>query len=745
VRGGKHGLAGTSESWGALVVTAGGDGTDAGSRRERMLEALVFAAEALLGSTDWSKNVRDLLDPLGKATACSRLAAFERVRNTEGVTLRFDLRAQWVDDDTPAIGEQPTLSSALLAQSGFGRWRESMLRGETIVSVVASLPERERVVLEAQGIRSVAVVPIFVGAEWWGFLRLDDCKVAREWTAAELSALDAAARILGSVLARDAEFREGEARYRRLMEASNEGVVLHDGTRIIDANPDFLRVVGYTADEVIGQDLLVFTTPESHELVRQKMFDGYPHPFEIVGLRKDGTTLPVEIKNSDLIYRGRRLQVAAMRNITDRKQAEQAAAKLADEQRAREIAELMRQRAQFLADASRLLASSFDTATTLKQLALLAVPYLADYCVVTIVDDNGTQTRSAIVHSDPDKLEILQKSVSMWPDQWPDDHPIASMILNGESVIIPRTTDTHAQAIALNPEHLALLRQLKAESYMSVPIGTGGDVIGNISFSSTRPGREYTGDDLSVAQELAHRAALAIRSARSYHDAQAATKDRDEMLAIVAHDLRNPLNTIHMGADLALELLPPGAVGRKQFEMIERSVAQMNRLIQDLLDTSRLRNGQLALEMAATNLEKVLNDACEMLLPLATHEGISLTYDAGEPLPEIHGDRNRLLQVLSNLLGNALKFTPRGGNVTVRATAPGEHLLVQIIDTGPGIAPAQLPHIFGRFWQASGTDRRGVGLGLSIAKGIVEAHDGTIWVESDLGKGSVFSFTLPVR
>jgi PAS domain S-box-containing protein len=710
-----------------------------------MLEALVFAAEAFLGSTDWSESVRDLLEPLGKATASSRLTAFERVTTASDETLQFDLRAQWVDGDTPPIIDQPALSREMLAQSGFDRWGERLRRGEAVVSVVASLPEPERIALEAQGVLSLAVVPVFVSDRWWGFLRLDDCKAPRAWTAAELSALDAAARILGAVLARDAEVREGEARYRRLLQASNEGVVIHDGMKIIDANPSFLGVVGCTADEVIGQEILAFAAPESHELVRQNLFDNYPHPFEIVAVRKDGTTFPVEVKNSDLNYRGKRVQVAAMRNITERRKAEQAAAKLAEEQRAREIAELMRQRAQVLADASRLLAASFDTATTLKQLAHLAVPYLADYCVVSTIEPDGAQTRVAIVHSDPEKAEVMQKAVSLWPERWPDDHPIASVVLKGGSVIIPRMTEAHVTAMSVSPEHLSLLREIGYGSFMSVPIGTGGDLIGNINFSSTRPGREYSQDDLSVAQELAHRAALAIRSARSYHDAQAATKDRDEMLAIVAHDLRNPLNTIHMGADLALEMLPEGAVGRRQFEMIQRSVAQMNRLIQDLLDTSRLRNGQLALEIATTKLENVLNDACEMLQPLATHAGITLTYNVDEPLPDIRGDRARLLQVLSNLLGNALKFTPRGGSVMVKAASSDEGILVQVIDTGPGIVPEQLPHIFGRFWQASGTDRRGVGLGLSIAKGIIEAHDGTIWVESEPGKGSVFSFTLPLR
>src|SRR5687768_6067750 len=279
---------------------------------------------------------------------------------------------------------------------------------------------------------------------------------------------------------------------------------------------------------------------------------------------------------------------------------------------------------------------------------------------------------------------------------------------------------------------------------MVVPIFTGTDLIGAISLSSTAPDREYGIDDLALAQELAHRAGLAIRSAQSYHDAQAATRDRDDMLAIVAHDLRNPLNTIYMGTDLAIELGNPDAMTRKQLDVIKRSATQMNRLIQDLLEATRLKNGQLALERSRMSLAKVVDEALEMLLPLAAHAGISLEATVDPAIPDLNGDRSRLLQVMSNLVGNALKFTPRGGRVTLTARADGDEVLVEVSDTGPGIAPEQLPHIFGRFWQASGSDRRGVGLGLSIAKGIVEAHSGKIWVKSELAKGSVFSFTLPI-
>jgi signal transduction histidine kinase len=256
----------------------------------------------------------------------------------------------------------------------------------------------------------------------------------------------------------------------------------------------------------------------------------------------------------------------------------------------------------------------------------------------------------------------------------------------------------------------------------------------------------YGAEELAIAQELAHRAAVALESAQSYHDAHAATLARDEMLAVVAHDLRNPLNTIYMGSSLALDLTAdqPNTPGRRQFEIIQRTAEHMNRLIQDLLDATRLQSGQLALEVMPTPPKTIVDEAMLMLLPLATHAGIALQTDIAEGLTPIPADRMRLLQVLSNLVGNALKFTPRGGSVTLSVTQGEAGTCFRVTDTGPGIAADLLPHIFGRFWQARRTDRRGLGLGLAIAKGIVEAHGGSISVESRLGEGSSFLFTVPI-
>jgi signal transduction histidine kinase len=217
------------------------------------------------------------------------------------------------------------------------------------------------------------------------------------------------------------------------------------------------------------------------------------------------------------------------------------------------------------------------------------------------------------------------------------------------------------------------------------------------------------------------------------------------MLAVVAHDLRNPLHTVTMAVSLMLENTPiERTQERRQVEIVRRAADRMNRMIQDLLDVKRMETGRLGIEIAPEAVDAIVNDTVEMLRPLATGSSILLEADIAANLPQVRADAARIQQVLSNLVGNAVKFTPRQGRVTVCAERVDDEVRFGVIDTGPGIPAEQVPHIFGRFWQAKPSDRRGIGLGLAIAKGIVEAHEGRIWVESHVGLGSTFYFTLPI-
>jgi PAS domain S-box-containing protein len=535
-----------------------------------------------------------------------------------------------------------------------------------------------------------------------------------------------------------------ENRYRRLVEGTVEGICLHDGKTLLDGNPSIANMVGYELADIIGRSPLEFIHPDYHPIVTKHLAENYLGAYEAVMLRKDGSTFPAEIKGRDFMHDGMKLRVASIRDITERKDAEATAKRLQDEQTARELAERSQSNARFMLDATRILSSSFDTTTTLNQLAHLAVSYISDSCVVSLFED-GEMHRIAAAHADPAKEELLDLAIDLWDRQWRGEHPMNVQQRSGEPFIVSNLADSELELMAHDPEHRRVLRALETRSFMSTPIMSGGKLIGTMMFSAGPNRDEFGPDDLEIAQELGRRAALALQNAQSYHDALAATSARDEVLAIVAHDLRNPLNTISMSSSLALdeEIEPLTVSLRKQFEIIRRSSEHMNRLIQDLLDATRLQSGQLALEKTLTAPSAIVSEAAEILTPLAVHSGITFETHVKPDLPRVHADKIRLLQVLSNLVGNALKFTPRGGLVSLWV-GPREGSVCFIVnDSGPGIAEDQVQHIFGRFWQARKTDRRGLGLGLAIAKGIVDAHGGRIWVETRPGEGSSFLFTIP--
>jgi len=240
-------------------------------------------------------------------------------------------------------------------------------------------------------------------------------------------------------------------------------------------------------------------------------------------------------------------------------------------------------------------------------------------------------------------------------------------------------------------------------------------------------------------------AAMVLQSARLNSEAQRASRAREDLLAVVAHDLRNPLSTILISA-LVLQEPPapnnPGAAPKKLGERIHRAASRMDGLIKDLLDLAAIEAGHLAVAREPHQALTLVTDAVEMMLPLASAKGLQLSVRVECEDLLLSCDRGRVLQVFSNLIGNAVKFTPAGERITVLGAIEDGGFRFTVEDTGPGIPADQLPHIFDRYWQADSTDRRGIGLGLSIAAGIVAVHGGRVWAESQVGSGSSFHFTL---
>jgi signal transduction histidine kinase/DNA-binding response OmpR family regulator len=413
------------------------------------------------------------------------------------------------------------------------------------------------------------------------------------------------------------------------------------------------------------------------------------------------------------------------------------------QQAARVRAEADRQRAEFLAEASRMLGQSLDAQTTLAVLPRLAVPRIADYCVVDLTEGDGPPVRTGAAHIDPAGEAVLRQENPLWAGVLPIDHPMVRALTQGQFVLLGELDPESLATEGATPDELETLRALRPCSLVSVPLVVAGRVGGAISLGMSSSGRRFGPDDLALAEELVRRAGSARENAMLYRDAQEATRARDQILAVVAHDLRNPLSTIRMAADLVLDLVGD-APYRRHLETLRRSTERMDSLIQDLIEVARIESGKLTLQPRPESVDVLVAEAAAMLRPLAEARGIIFEAGVAERLPDVHADSTRLLQVISNLAGNAIKFTPPGGTVRVACAARENTVRFSVTDTGPGIPPEQIPHLFGRFWQADAGDRRGIGLGLSIARGIVESHGGRIWVESEVGRGTAFQFTIPV-
>jgi PAS domain S-box-containing protein len=437
-------------------------------------------------------------------------------------------------------------------------------------------------------------------------------------------------------------------------------------------------------------------------------------------------------------------RVWSFRDVTARRRAEEQGRALEREQAARAEAENSQKRTALLAEASRVLSTSFDYQTTLAALVRLAVPTLADYCALDILEGENEFKRIGEAHVDPTKSNLIRQVGTFPRSALTAQHPLIRVMTTGYPVLEAEITPAFIRASFAEHSQREMVEALGPRSFICVPLVSSGKILGALTLVTSGSGRRYDEADLSLAADMARRAAIVVEHARLYHEAQHATKARDDVLAVVAHDLRNPLNTVTMAISLMLENTPVERTQeRRQVEIVRRAADRMNRMIQDLLDVKRMESGRLAIDLQPEEVDVIINDMIEMLRPLAVGSSIVLESSVPVGLPPVLADSARIQQVLSNLVGNAVKFTPREGRITVCAEQVGSEIRFGVIDTGPGIPPEQVPHIFGQFWQASSSDRRGIGLGLAIAKGIVEAHKGTIWVESHVGLGSTFYFTLP--
>jgi PAS domain S-box-containing protein len=530
------------------------------------------------------------------------------------------------------------------------------------------------------------------------------------------------------------KLKESEARFSGIVSISADAIIsIDEEQRITLFNRGAETIFGYSAGEAVGKplDLLL---PERLRAVHRAHVAGFAAGqavarrmggrfAEIFGRRKNGEEFPAEASISWLDVGGRKILTAALRDITE----------------ARRIARDER----FLADAGAVVTSSLDYRETLNGVAQLTVRSIADLCVIYAPDEKGQLRSVAVIHSDPTRAEACQRLAALSLNRR-QLHFVSSAIDARRAMVWDEVTPDFLQRVAPSADWLEVFRELDPKSAMAVPLTAHGKLEGAILLMSNQL-RRYGPRDLLLAEGLASRLGLAIENARLYQDALLATQARDDVLRIVAHDLRNPLSAIRLAMTvLEHQISEEGRQrGLKSVATVNRSLQRAERLINDLLDVTRVEAGQLVVKHERVSAPQLLYDVVEAQQLLASSASIELRLRAEDGFPDLQGDRDRLLQVMENLIGNAVRFTPPGGSITVSAEPRQGEVLFRVADTGTGLSPEHMPHLFERFWRARREERSGAGLGLPICKGIVEAHGGRIWAESALGHGTTFSFTIP--
>jgi PAS domain S-box-containing protein len=514
---------------------------------------------------------------------------------------------------------------------------------------------------------------------------------------------------------------------------SADAIICVDASqRIIFFNDGAESIFGYKVEEIIGQPLEALiperfrSTHASHvrqfgqsEVRARRMGERG----QILGLRKNGEEFPAEAAISHLGTEPNKIYSVVLRDVTERRRAHETQ--------------------RFLAEAGETLASTLGHEETLRNVARLAVPRIADACVVHAYYGGGFHGVAA-EHVNKVHGELLERQRSEHPIDADSNHPIAEVIRTARPIVWSGNKGSVPNVESLISEVNDIFASAPASGII-MPLLARGQLLGVMGLY--RENRSHDDNDLFLAEELARRAGLALDNARLYDLVNSGIRARDDMIGIVSHDLRNPVNAVKMLTGVMLDRHgrePLSTEMGNYASIIRQAAEQMDELIQDLLDVTRVEAGRLAVNLRSENTEEMLSDTLRTLAPVAAEKEINLRLNAPDDLPSVLADRDRFGQAISNLVGNAVKFSQRGGEIVVRVAVLDNEILFSVSDKGQGMNAEQLAHAFDRFWQSSRTDRQGAGLGLAITKGIVDAHGGRIWAESALGAGSTFYFTLPI-
>lgn len=530
------------------------------------------------------------------------------------------------------------------------------------------------------------------------------------------------------------QLRASEAKFSGILAIAADAIITVDHLqRIVHFNHGAEGIFGYTAADAIGRHLAILLPPRfraAHDAHMERFAQSATtsrrmgERREIFGLRSDGTEFPAEASISKLVTRDGILFTVVLRDITMQKRAEE------DE--------------RFLAGAAGDLAQTLAVDATLRAIVDLPVPRIADACLVDLVGPGLTFRRTA---STRHRSELTEPLAVLAGHRLTVDSPSPAVdVVRRNRRELVDAVDADWIEASFDPETVSAWQAIAPRSLLFLPLHAGGETLGALTLISTAEAG-FDAERRALAEKYALNAATALANATLYDAARDANRARDEVLGVVSHDLRNPISAIAMCARVLRENPPSDPAARDELlGAIGESTVLVNRLIADLLDVANIERGRLSLETSPQEPAQLVLQALHMFEVEAREHGIALETRVETNLPMIDADGARIVQTLGNLVRNAIKFTPSGGTVIIAVAQADAGVRFTVSDTGAGIRPDRLERIFDRYWQSSeGARARGSGLGLSIAKGIVEAHGGRIGVTSEVGHGSVFELVIPAH
>ncbi|HZP25474.1 MAG TPA: GAF domain-containing protein [Dehalococcoidia bacterium] len=425
----------------------------------------------------------------------------------------------------------------------------------------------------------------------------------------------------------------------------------------------------------------------------------------------------------------------------------------AEEASQRQRANIAGSRATFIAEATTVLSSSLDYDTTLDQLARLFVPFLSDWCYVSVLDSGDEPRPVSIVHRNPKKVALATKLVKTMSDDHIVSAGVRKSMETGSPVLFFDINSDLLEKAANNKQQTRMLKSLGLVSLMVLPLQARGRLLGTITLATAESGRRLDADDLSFAQQVASRAAIAVDNGRLYKEAQEARAElqlaneaKDEFLGMLSHELRSPITVIYGGARMLKSRADRMDTESRESVIadIEQESERLYRVVEDLLALARVELGwpidTVPIQVAKW-LEKVVNAFGQR------RQSREIILDVEKDLPPATGEPVYLEQVLRNLLGNADKYSPLDKPITVKARHQGDEIIVSVMDRGPGIDESEIDLIFERFYRSERTSRqaKGAGIGLTVCKRLMEAQSGRIWAEQREGGGLIVSFALPAQ